>query len=202
MRNAAGREIPDELLGDRWKADEKAGASCASVGISPSWASEARNGKGYEPYQGAGHRDGQYMEKRGPRARIRERPQGSKLLPSIREAILRCGLKDGMTVSFHHHFRDGDHVVNKVMEEVVALGIRDITIAASSLGSAHDPIARYIEEGIVTGLQTSGIRGRIGEAVSHGKLRTPAILRSHGGRVRAIEEGDVHIDVEIGRAHV
>jgi citrate lyase subunit alpha/citrate CoA-transferase len=52
-----------------------------------------------------------------------------------------------------------------------------------------------IEDGIVTGLQTSGIRGKIGEAVSGGKLKTPAILRSHGGRVRAIEMGELHIDV-------
>ena len=100
-----------------------------------------------------------------------------------------------MTISFHHHFRDGDYVANLVMKEVAELGIRDVTIAASSLGAAHDPIARYIEEGIVTGLQTSGIRGRMGEVVSQGRLRTPAILRSHGGRVRAIEEGEVHIDV-------
>ena len=175
MKNAAGRDIPDELLGDRWPG--------------------ARNGKGYEPYQGAGHRERRHVERRGPRVRLRERPQESKLLPSIREAILRCGPRDGMTVSFHHHFRDGDHVVNAVMEEIVALGAKDVTIAASSLGIAHGPIARYIEQGIVTGIQTSGIRGEVGEAVSRGKLRTPAILRSHGGRVRAIEEGDVHIDI-------
>ena len=45
---------------------------------------------------------------------------------------MACGLKDGMTVSFHHHFRDGDFVVNMVMQEIVALGLKDITIAASS----------------------------------------------------------------------
>ncbi len=86
-------------------------------------------------------------------------------------------------------------MVNQVMKEIVDMGFKDITIAASSLGQAHDPVAEYIEQGIVTGIQTSGIRGRIGEVVSHGKLKTPAILRSHGGRVRAIEEGEVHIDV-------
>lgn len=166
MKNAVGREIPDELLKEGWKV-----------------------------YQGAGHRDGELLKKRGPRTRIGEKPQGSKLVGSLREAIQRCGLRDGMTISFHHHFRDGDYVANLVMKEVAELGIRDVTIAASSLGAAHDPIARYIEEGIVTGLQTSGIRGRMGEVVSQGRLRTPAILRSHGGRVRAIEEGEVHIDV-------
>ena len=166
MKNAVGREIPDELLKEGWKV-----------------------------YQGAGHRDGELLKKRGPRTRIGEKSQGSKLVGSLREAIQRCGLRDGMTISFHHHFRDGDYVANLVMKEVAELGIRDVTIAASSLGAAHDPIARYIAEGIVTGLQTSGIRGRMGEVVSQGRLRTPAILRSHGGRVRAIEEGEVHIDV-------
>ena len=31
-----------------------------------------------------------------------------KLLPSIDAAIEACGLSDGMTISFHHSFRDGD----------------------------------------------------------------------------------------------
>lgn len=118
-----------------------------------------------------------------------------KILPSIREAVLKCGLKDGMTISFHHHFRDGDYVVNMVVEEIAKLGIKDITICASSLGDAHDPIGKYIEDGTITGIQTSGVRGKIGEAISTGKLKNIAIIRSHGGRVRAIEEGEVHIDV-------
>ncbi|MBP5212186.1 MAG: citrate lyase subunit alpha [Pyramidobacter sp.] len=166
MINAVGRDIPESVLA-----------------------------LGYEPYKGNGARDGQLLAKQGPHTRICEKPQETKIVESIREAIIKCGLKDGMTVSFHHHFRDGDYIVNMVMKEVVALGLKDITIAASSLGSAHDPIAQYIEDGIVTGIQTSGIRGKMGDVVSHGKLKTPAILRSHGGRVRAIEEGKVHIDV-------
>ena len=31
-----------------------------------------------------------------------------KVVSSIREAISLAGLKDGMTVSFHHHLRNGD----------------------------------------------------------------------------------------------
>lgn len=57
------------------------------------------------------------------------------------------------------------------------LGLEELTIAATSLGSAHDPIAGYIEQGKVVGIQTSGIRGRMGEVVSAGKLRTPAVIR-------------------------
>ncbi len=166
MLNKVKRDIPDELLAG-----------------------------GREVFQGANVKSGREYQKVGPKVRSYERPQESKIVSSIREAIVNCGLRDGMTISFHHHFRDGDYIVNLVMEEIVKLGIRDITIAASSMGTAHDPVADYIEQGIVTGLQTSGIRGRMGEVVSHGKLKTPAILRSHGARVRAIESGEVHIDV-------
>ena len=167
MINAAGREIPDALL-----------AACHKQG-----------------FQGSFARDGASYQKAAPRVHSYTDPRRSKLVSSLREACEKCGLRDGMVLSFHHHFRDGDYIVGLVMEVVKELGVKDITIAATSLGSAHDSVADLIEAGVVTGLQSSGVRGRIGEAISTGKLKTPAIIRSHGGRVRAIEEGDVHIDI-------
>ncbi|WP_125140776.1 citrate lyase subunit alpha [Clostridium transplantifaecale] len=166
MINRVGREIPDEIL--------------------------ERYGK--EGYQGPGYRDGAGYKKAAPAVRSNMQG-GKKLLPSLEDALRKCGIKDGMVLSFHHHFRDGDYVVNMVMETVAAMGIKDLTICASSLGAAHDPVAKLIEDGVVTGIQSSGVRGKIGEAISGGKLKNPAIIRSHGGRVRAIEEGDVHIDI-------
>ena len=167
MKNAVGREIPEFLL---------------------------TNGK--EGYQGKNYMDGKYIQKASPKTRRYETPQESKIVETLAEALKHCGAQDGMTFSFHHHLRDGDYVVNMVMEAAIEeLGLKDLTIAATSLGSAHDPIADYIEAGKVIGIQTSGIRGRMGEVVSAGKLKTPAIIRSHGGRPRAIEAGEVHIDI-------
>ena len=80
------------------------------------------------------------------------------------------------------------------------MGIKDITICASSLGKAHDPIVPYIEDGTITGIQSSGVRGKIGEAISTGKLKGLAIMRSHGGRVRAIESGEVQYRHRIHRS--
>lgn len=167
MINAVGRDIPDELL---------------------------VNGK--EVYQGKNYMDGKYLQKAAPCTRRYEKPQESKVVETIADALRQCGAKDGMTFSFHHHLRNGDYVANMVMKAAIEeLGLKDLTIAATSLGSAHDPIADYIEQGKVIGIQTSGIRGRMGEVVSAGKLKTPAIIRSHGGRPRAIEAGEVHIDI-------
>ena len=167
MKNAVGREIPDFLLVD-----------------------------GKEGYQGKQYMDGKYVQKASPRTRRYEKPQESKIVASVVDALKHCGAKDGMTFSFHHHLRNGDYVVNMVMQAAIEeLGLKDLTIAATSLGEAHDPIAGYIEDGKVIGIQTSGIRGKIGNVVSAGKLKTPAIIRSHGGRPRAIEAGEVHIDI-------
>ena len=41
-----------------------------------------------------------------------------KVVGTIREAIVQSGLKSGMTVSFHHHLRNGDYVLNMVMEQM------------------------------------------------------------------------------------
>ena len=167
MINAVGRDIPEELL---------------------------VNGK--EVYQGKYYMDGKYMQKAAPRNRRYEKPAESKIVETIVDALKQCGAKDGMTFSFHHHLRNGDFVANMVMQAAVEeLGLKDLTIAATSLGEAHDPIADYIEQGKVIGIQTSGIRGRVGDVVSHGALKTPAIIRSHGGRPRAIEAGEVHIGI-------
>ncbi len=39
-----------------------------------------------------------------------------KMVKDIHEALVKCNAHDGMTVSFHHHFRDGDLVVCMVMK--------------------------------------------------------------------------------------
>lgn len=167
MKNAIGRDIPEFLLEG-----------------------------GREVYQGKNYMDGKYVQKVAPRTRRCEKPQESKMVETLADALRQCGAKSGMTFSFHHHLRNGDFVVNMVMKAAIEeLGLEDLTIAATSLGDANDPVADYIEQGKVIGIQTSGIRGRIGEVVSAGKLKTPAIIRSHGGRPRAIEAGEVHIDI-------
>ena len=38
-------------------------------------------------------------------------PGGNKLVPTLKDAIIASGLKDGMTISFHHSFREGDKVI-------------------------------------------------------------------------------------------
>lgn len=122
-------------------------------------------------------------------------PGESKVLSSIGEAIEKTGLKDGMTISFHHHFREGDYVMNMVLDEIAKLGIKNLSIAPSSIANIHEPLIEHIKNGVVTNITSSGLRDNVGAAISNGLMENPVVIRSHGGRARAIESGDIHIDV-------
>lgn len=123
------------------------------------------------------------------------KPGDEKLLGSIREAIEKTGLKDGMTISFHHHFREGDYIMNMVMEEIAKMGIKNLSIAPSSIANIHEPLIDHIKNGVVTNITSSGLRDKVGAAISSGIMDNPVVIRSHGGRARAIVRGDIHIDV-------
>lgn len=119
----------------------------------------------------------------------------SKVVGSLEEAIRLSGLKNGMTVSFHHHFRNGDYIVNMVLDKLAEMGFQDLVLAASSLTDCHAPLIRHIKNGVIRRIETSGLRGELGEAVSKGLMEVPVVFRSHGGRAYAIETGKLQIDV-------
>ena len=119
----------------------------------------------------------------------------SPKLATLEEAIRRSGLKDGMTISFHHHFRGGDKVVNMVVDKLAEMGFKNLHLAASSLSDVHAPLIEHIRNGVITRISTSGLRGELAKEISHGLMKEPVIFRSHGGRGSAIANGDLHIDV-------
>ena len=119
----------------------------------------------------------------------------SKLVNSIREAVEKTGLKDGMTVSFHHHLRNGDFVLNMVMEEIANLGIKDLTVNASSLFDVHKPLLTHIKNKVVTGVAADYISAGLGKAFSEGVMEKPVQFRTHGGRPRDMARGITPVDV-------
>ena len=116
-----------------------------------------------------------------------------KLVHSIREAIELAGLKDGMTVSFHHHLRNGDYVLNMVMEQIAQLGIRDLTVNASSLFDAHMPLLDHIGNHVVTQIQTDYIAAGLGRAISLGRR----ILRTETAAITAVGMCMLHTEMHL-----
>lgn len=118
----------------------------------------------------------------------------SKVVGSLREAISAAGLRDGMTVSFHHHLRSGDYVINMVMNEIAAMGIKNLTVNASSLFDVHAPLAEHIKSGVITKIITDYMSAGLGKYISAGIMEQPVEFMTHGGRPTAIMQGKTPID--------
>ncbi|QHM73794.1 citrate lyase subunit alpha [Mixta intestinalis] len=118
-----------------------------------------------------------------------------KLFATLDDILNRCELRDGMTVSFHHAFREGDKVINYVMAKLAEKGVKGLTLASSSLMTCNSPLIEHIKNGVISKIYTSGMRGELADAISHGLMEEPVQIHSHGGRVNLIEKGEINIDI-------
>jgi citrate lyase subunit alpha/citrate CoA-transferase len=155
------------------------------------------NGKEAIPFQGVG----KYRpegRKYAPRiASCADYPaDGNKLVPSLKEALLKAGLKDGMTISTHHHFRNGDLIANQIFAIAAELGVKDLVWFPSASFPCHSPLIKYLEDGTIHHIEGS-MNGPLGKFCSEGKMRGMGVLRSHGGRYQAVQDGEVVIDIAV-----
>jgi len=168
VRNAAGREVPDEINGR-----------------------EAVPFMGVGKYRPEGHKAAPLI-----RTCIDYPDDGNKVVASLHDALAKAGLRDGMTISTHHHFRNGDKVANAVFDAAASLGAKDLRWFPSAAFPCHEPIIEHLENGVVHHIEGS-MNGPLGDYCSAGKMRGMSVLRSHGGRWQAIQDGDVHVDIAV-----
>lgn len=119
-----------------------------------------------------------------------------KVIQSLEKAIQLAGLEDGMTISFHHHLRNGDHCMVLALRAIEKLGIKDLTINASSFfDSQAETVIDLVHKGVITGLECNYMASQLGTAVSHGLLKKPVLFRTHGGRAYDLARGASPVDV-------
>jgi citrate lyase subunit alpha / citrate CoA-transferase len=121
---------------------------------------------------------------------------GNKLVSSLKEALVRSGLKDGMTISTHHHFRDGDLLANQIFDIAHEMGVRNLIWAPSASFPCHEHLIQYLEDGTINRIEGS-MNGPLGRFTSNGKMTGLAVLRSHGGRYQSIQDGELKIDITV-----
>jgi len=168
IKNAAGRKVPVKV-----------------------------NGVPVIPYKGVG----KYRpegRKYGPRiASAADFPSGGdKRVANLKEALVKAGLKDGMTISTHHHFRNGDYLANMIFDIAKELGIKNLRWFPSASFPCHEHLIQYLEDGTIHHIEGS-MNGPLGKFVSEGGMRGTAVLRSHGGRYQAVQDGEVEIDIAV-----
>ena len=161
------------------------------------WIPETINGKPVIPFKGVGKYIPSSRKASPPVASCVNYPKdGNKIVPSIGEALKRAGLRNGMTISSHHHFRNGDKVTNQIFDAAAKMGVKNIRWFPSASLPCQAPIIKHMETGVVHHIEGS-MNGPLGELCSRGKMKGHGVLRSHGSRYRSIQDGEVHIDIAV-----
>jgi citrate lyase subunit alpha / citrate CoA-transferase len=155
------------------------------------------NGKPQIPYLGVGKYQPRGRKTAPPVRSNKDYPiDGDKRVPNLETALEKCGLRDGMVISNHHHLRDGDRVALMAFEAAAKLGIKDLMWFPSAAFPAQKRAIDFMQAGTIHHIEGS-MNGPLGDYCAQGKMRGMGVLRSHGGRWQAIQDGEVHIDIAI-----
>ena len=132
------------------------------------------------PYQGVGKFFPNGNKAAVPIRSCQDYPSsGNKVINSLKEALKKCGLKNGMTISNHHHFRNGDLVMNQVFDCAAKMNIKNLRWFPSASFPCHEPMINHMENGVIHHIEGS-LNGPLGNYASEGKMKGMAVLRSHG----------------------
>jgi citrate lyase subunit alpha/citrate CoA-transferase len=121
---------------------------------------------------------------------------GNKVQKNLREALKKAGLKNGMTISTHHHLRNGDALTNLLFDTIKKMGVKNIMWYPSASFPVHSQLIKYLEDGTIHHIEGS-MNGPLGRFASLGKMKGTGVLRSHGGRYQAVQDGEVRIDIAV-----
>ncbi len=155
------------------------------------------NGQEQVPFQGVGGYAPEGARHGPPIRSARDYPaDGDKRVPDIKAALEKAGLRDGMTISSHHHFRNGDKVALMVLQAAAEMGVKGLRWFPSASFPVHEPVIQLMEQGVVHHMEGS-MNGPLGDFTSRGRMPGLGVLRSHGGRFQAVQDGEVHIDIAV-----
>ncbi len=155
------------------------------------------NGEVAIPYQGVGKYKPEGKKHAPPIASCSDYPaDGNKVVKDLRTALEKAGLCDGMTISTHHHFRNGDFLANLVFDIAKEMGVKGLRWFPSAAFPCHEHLIQYLQDGTIQRIEGS-MNGPLGRFVSEGNMEGMGVLRSHGGRYQAIQDGEVKVDIAV-----
>jgi citrate lyase subunit alpha/citrate CoA-transferase len=155
------------------------------------------NGKPQIPYLGVGNYQPRGRKAAPPVRSCKDYPEnGDKRVADLETALRQCGLRDGMVISSHHHLRDGDRVALLALETAAQMGVKDLMWFPSASFPSQKGAIDLMQAGAIHHIEGS-MNGPLGDYCTQGKMRGMGVLRSHGGRWQAIQDGEVHIDIAV-----
>jgi citrate lyase subunit alpha/citrate CoA-transferase len=135
--------------------------------------------------------------KNNERRKISKKNKQSKTVffSSYDEVFDSFHIDNKQTLSFHHHLRNGDLVIQEVCKVIKQKDLKELHFAPSSIFPSYTEMVELIKNKNITNIHTNYINGDVAKTISEGYLEGQLIMNTHGGRARAIESGDLSIDV-------
>lgn len=158
---------------------------------------EKVNNKKQIPFKGVGKYKPTGNKAKPPIRSCADYPaNGNKVVINLKEALKKAGLKDGMTISTHHHLRNGDVLTNYLFDVIKEMGVKNIRWFPTASFPCHEHLIKYLDDGTIHHIEGS-MNGPLGKYTSEGKMKGIGVLRSHGGRYQSIQDGEVKIDIAV-----
>jgi len=114
---------------------------------------------------------------------------------SVDNALDKLAVKDGLSVSFHHHLRNGDGIINTVLEKLYARNVQGMHVFISAIFPSYTSIIDGIKNGHIDSITTNYMNGPVADYIYEHGLKGSLTMQTHGGRARAIKEGESVIDI-------
>lgn len=118
-----------------------------------------------------------------------------KLLNSLDDLFKELDIHQNKAISFHHHLRNGDLVINQVLEKYHSHHVQEIALFPSAIFPSYQMIKRLLEQDQIAHITTNYISGGVADYLSNHGKENILTMQTHGGRARAIIEGKSKIDI-------
>ena len=119
----------------------------------------------------------------------------AKILYNLESLYEEIDIFNNKNISFHHHLRNGDFILNMVLKEYIKMNVKDLNLYPSSIFPTYTAILDLIKNNQVNNITTNYLNGPVAEYISKNGLQGKLKMQTHGGRARSIIDGKSHIDI-------
>ncbi len=124
-----------------------------------------------------------------------EKRQIVKVINDIDELFTLVDISLNRNISFHHHLRNGDYVINYVLNKYLKEKVQGINLFPSAIFPSYTSILELIKNKQINNITTNYLNGPVAEYISNNGLEGKLTMQTHGGRARSIIEGKNKIDI-------
>mgnify|MGYP000377403277 CR=1 FL=1 len=114
---------------------------------------------------------------------------------SLEELFQHIDIHKHKHLSFHHHLRNGDFVMNTVLRHYRDEQVEGLHLHPSSIFPSYTMLLELLERGQIASVTTNYLNGPVAQWISEHGLPGELKMQTHGGRARSIIDGRDRIDV-------